>query len=66
MAIAERTTTWGAAVVFLRGIELLLATLAPVISRLQASGPTARSTVQGFVEDFTGSAIAVAQITLNR
>lgn len=58
------TTTWGAAVVFSRRIEVLLVILVLGIGHLQASGQTAGSTVQGVVEDSTGGAIAGAQVTL--
>ena len=64
MTITERTTTWGAAILFSRRIEALLVILIVGISQLQASGQAAGSILQGVVEDSSGGVISGAQITL--
>ena len=47
MTITERTTTWGAAILFSRRIEVVFLILILGISQLHASGQAAGSIVQG-------------------
>ena len=63
MTITERTTTWGAAILFSRRIGVLLLSLIALGQPL-VSAQGSSSTVQGIVEDSTGGAISRAQITL--
>ncbi|HXJ87552.1 MAG TPA: TonB-dependent receptor [Candidatus Binatia bacterium] len=63
MTVTERTTTWGAAILFSRRIGVLLLSLIALGQPL-VSAQSSSSTVQGIVEDSTGGAISRAQITL--